>query len=236
MTNFGWPCYEGAPGSPSERLRLRQPVDLREPLRRRRRGGPGAASSPGTTAPWWCPARPARRQLVGAGHRLRPASGGNYPTEYDGALFFADYSRDCIWAMLPGAGRRAGSREDPHLRRRRRESGGPADRPRRRPLLPRLRRRHDQAGQLHLGESAADGGRDRLPDDRSGAADGPVQRLGLERPGRRRHAQHTPGTSTATASTTTRRRSRRPTRTRARASTRASLRVTDSHGASARPP
>ena len=28
----------------------------------------------------------------------------HYPAEYDGALFFADYSRDCIWVM--GAGRR----------------------------------------------------------------------------------------------------------------------------------
>lgn len=26
-------------------------------------------------------------------------SGGPYPAEYDGALFFADYSRDCIWYM-----------------------------------------------------------------------------------------------------------------------------------------
>ena len=25
-----------------------------------------------------------------------------YPTEYDDALFFADYSRDCIWAMQKG--------------------------------------------------------------------------------------------------------------------------------------
>ena len=29
--------------------------------------------------------------------------GGSYPAEYDGALFAADYSRDCIWVMLPGA-------------------------------------------------------------------------------------------------------------------------------------
>ena len=26
-----------------------------------------------------------------------------YPTEYDDALFFADYSRDCIWVMQKGA-------------------------------------------------------------------------------------------------------------------------------------
>ena len=27
---------------------------------------------------------------------------GSYPDAYDGALFMADYSRECIWAMLPG--------------------------------------------------------------------------------------------------------------------------------------
>jgi glucose/arabinose dehydrogenase len=30
--------------------------------------------------------------------------GGQYPDQYDGALFFADYSRQCIWVMFPGAG------------------------------------------------------------------------------------------------------------------------------------
>ncbi|MEJ7696122.1 MAG: LamG-like jellyroll fold domain-containing protein [Candidatus Limnocylindrales bacterium] len=30
-------------------------------------------------------------------------AGGAYPSEFDGALFFADNSRDCLWAMLPGA-------------------------------------------------------------------------------------------------------------------------------------
>lgn len=29
--------------------------------------------------------------------------GGTYPDSYDGALFFADYSRRCIWTMFPGA-------------------------------------------------------------------------------------------------------------------------------------
>ena len=27
---------------------------------------------------------------------------GPFPDAYDGALFFADYSRDCIWVMFPG--------------------------------------------------------------------------------------------------------------------------------------
>ena len=29
-------------------------------------------------------------------------TGGPFPDAYDGALFFADYSRDCIWVMFPG--------------------------------------------------------------------------------------------------------------------------------------
>ena len=28
-------------------------------------------------------------------------SGGNYPASYDGALFFGDYARSCIWVMKP---------------------------------------------------------------------------------------------------------------------------------------
>ncbi len=31
-------------------------------------------------------------------------SATSYPSKYKGALFFTDHSRDCIWAMLPGAG------------------------------------------------------------------------------------------------------------------------------------
>lgn len=31
-------------------------------------------------------------------------NGDSYPAQYKGALFFADYSRRCIWAMFPGAG------------------------------------------------------------------------------------------------------------------------------------
>ena len=36
--------------------------------------------------------------------------GSPYPAAYDGALFFADYSRDCIWAMLRRRGRRCPTR------------------------------------------------------------------------------------------------------------------------------
>ena len=32
-----------------------------------------------------------------------PGPVGTYPPEYDGALFFADYSRKCISVLMPGA-------------------------------------------------------------------------------------------------------------------------------------
>ena len=37
------------------------------------------------------------------GGAFYPATGGNYPAKYHGALFFADYTRRCIWVMLKGA-------------------------------------------------------------------------------------------------------------------------------------
>ncbi len=37
-----------------------------------------------------------------SGLAFTPAA-SSFPARYDGALFFADYSRDCIWAMLRGA-------------------------------------------------------------------------------------------------------------------------------------
>ena len=44
------------------------------------------------------------RQLVRVtGQAFEFYTGGPYPSEYDGALFFSDYSRDCIWAMRQGA-------------------------------------------------------------------------------------------------------------------------------------
>ena len=135
----------------SGRLRRGQPDHLREPLRRRNRGGHGPVLHLRTTAPRSSPSEtcPSGSSSV-SGLAFAPASGGTYPAEYDGALFFADYSRDCIWAMLPSAsGGLPDPASDPHLRRRRREPGRPPDRPRRRSLLRRLRRRDDPADHLY---------------------------------------------------------------------------------------
>ncbi|WDZ86708.1 PQQ-dependent sugar dehydrogenase [Micromonospora cathayae] len=99
VTNFGWPCYEGAG----------------------RQGGYDGANlnvcenlytGAGQTAPFYAydhaatvvPGEtcPTGSSSVG-GVAFYPAAGGSYPAAYQGALFFSDYSRDCIWAMLPAA-------------------------------------------------------------------------------------------------------------------------------------
>ena len=99
VENFGWPCYEGngAPG----RLRRREPEHLREPLRAAGRRGhapvlhlpPRRQGRAGETLP--------DGQLLDR-RDSRSTTGGELPGRYDGALFFADYSRDCIWVMRTG--------------------------------------------------------------------------------------------------------------------------------------
>ena len=100
VDNFGWPCYEG----------------------NGRQGGYDAANlsicenlyaegSGSVVAPYFtyhhndlvlpndvCP----KGGSSVAGTAFAFASGGSYPAEYQGALFFADYTRRCIWAMPTG--------------------------------------------------------------------------------------------------------------------------------------
>ena len=100
VTNFGWPCYEGsgrqsgydsANLSICENLYAAGPAAVRSPFFAWNHGSqvvPGEGCPTGSSS--------------AAGIAFEPANGG-YPSEYRGALFFADYSRDCIWAMLPGS-------------------------------------------------------------------------------------------------------------------------------------
>ena len=97
--NFGWPCYEGAgrqAGYDGANLNLCENL---------------YAQAGAVTAPHYAYDHGAK---VVAGESCPTGSssisgmafagsGGNYPAAYDGALFFADYSRDCIWAMRKGA-------------------------------------------------------------------------------------------------------------------------------------
>ena len=120
------------------RLRQPEPQPLRDALqpgRGRPRGAvlhvqPLLARRPGRDVP--------DRLLVDLRPRLLPA-GGSFRPAYDGALFFSDYSRNCIWAMLAGSN----GLPDPDNRQTfvagRGRPGRAPVRPRRRPLLRRPR-------------------------------------------------------------------------------------------------
>ena len=96
--NFGWPCYEAAPrqgGFDGANLNLCESLYSQ---------GAGAVVSPYFAYHHDAP-------IVNETCKFGSSStsgvafypGGPFPDSYDGTLFFADYSRDCIWAMLPGA-------------------------------------------------------------------------------------------------------------------------------------
>jgi glucose/arabinose dehydrogenase len=94
VENFGWPCYEGQgrqSGYDGANLNVCENLY----------GQPGAMTGPHFTYN--------HGSQVVAGEACPTGSssvsgidfyeGGPYPASYDGALFFADYSRDCIWVM-----------------------------------------------------------------------------------------------------------------------------------------
>jgi glucose/arabinose dehydrogenase len=99
LENFGWPCYEGTPkagGYDSLDLNLCESLyssgAVRAPFFSYRHGdhlfsedacGVGSSSISGLT--------------------FTPP-GSTLPSEFDGALFFADYSRNCIWVMERNGG------------------------------------------------------------------------------------------------------------------------------------
>jgi len=104
VMNFGWPCYEGGAGGNARQpawaalgLGLCEdlyadPAAVTAPFAAYRHDGPVAGES--------CPA--AASALSGLA--FAPAGGGPYPADDDGALFVADYARDCVWVMKRGAG------------------------------------------------------------------------------------------------------------------------------------
>ncbi|ROT31628.1 PKD domain-containing protein [Micromonospora sp. HM5-17] len=99
VRNYGWPCYEGTAvqgGYNAANLALCESL----------------YAAPTVVPPYYTYQH---SQVVAAGDGCRtggsspagmafyPASGGGYPATYAGALFFADYSRGCVWAMRTGA-------------------------------------------------------------------------------------------------------------------------------------
>ncbi|HCT75104.1 MAG TPA: sugar dehydrogenase, partial [Micromonosporaceae bacterium] len=96
VTNFGWPCYEGnSPMASYDNANL----PLCESL----------YTGAGQTAPYFAynhandivPAEGCGTGGDAVGGTAFYPTSGPYPAAYRGALFFADYSRGCIWAMKP---------------------------------------------------------------------------------------------------------------------------------------
>ena len=99
LANFGWPCYEGG-GRQGGYDNL--DLNLCETLYAQ---GPAAHAAPyyaynhssQVVAGETCPT--GSSSISG----LAFYTGGSFGPAYDGALFFSDYSRNCIWVMLRGA-------------------------------------------------------------------------------------------------------------------------------------
>jgi glucose/arabinose dehydrogenase/PKD repeat protein len=97
-SNFGWPCYEGAAaqgGYQGAGLNLCSSL----------------YSTPGSVmAPYYAYNHSACVVSYSGCHTGGSSitgiafyqGGGSYPAQYNGALFFADHTRNEIWAMLPG--------------------------------------------------------------------------------------------------------------------------------------
>ncbi len=95
--NFGWPCYEASdylgnyqdlPGLCG--LAVTSPAGLIDPWYSYRHD---VSIVPGETCP------------IDAGSSISGVifeEGGNFPATYDGALFFTDFNRSCIWVMPLG--------------------------------------------------------------------------------------------------------------------------------------
>ena len=95
VRNFGWPCYEGVGRQPGyEALNLNLCKNLYNQA--------GAVIDPFFAYDHSAQIVPGEQCPTGSSSITGLAfyNGGNYPQAYQGALFFADYSRNCIWVMF----------------------------------------------------------------------------------------------------------------------------------------
>jgi glucose/arabinose dehydrogenase len=99
VANFGWPCYEGngrQHGYDGAGLNLCESLYAQA----------GAVTAPYHTYHHSAKVVPNETCPTGsssiAGLAFQFYAGGNYPPEYQDALFFSDYSRDCVWVMFKG--------------------------------------------------------------------------------------------------------------------------------------
>lgn len=98
-TNFGWPCYEGnARQGGYDGLNLNLCENLYN-------AGTGAVTAPYYTYNHSAHVDPAETCPTGGSSisGLAFNTGGSFGPAYDGALFFSDYSRNCIWVMTRGS-------------------------------------------------------------------------------------------------------------------------------------
>jgi hypothetical protein len=102
VENFGWPCYEGPNKLAAvdnvnlaicENLYAQASADTKpyHAYRHIDKVVPGEACPSGSSS------------ISGMSFEFSTGS-SPYPSAYDDALFFADYSRDCIWVMKKGGG------------------------------------------------------------------------------------------------------------------------------------
>lgn len=94
VENFGWPCYQGSP--------RHGPFDSRDFTICEEMYGTRATTAPFFEYGHSHPVYPEDPCGTGSGviSALGFYEGGNYPDAYDGALFFGDYVRQCIWVMF----------------------------------------------------------------------------------------------------------------------------------------
>jgi uncharacterized repeat protein (TIGR01451 family) len=98
VENFGWPCYEGdgrQSGYDGANLSICETLY----------GQSGAVVSPYYTYNHGSQVVTGENCATTNGSSIAGEAfyqGGSYPAAYNGALFFADYSRKCIWVMFPG--------------------------------------------------------------------------------------------------------------------------------------
>jgi glucose/arabinose dehydrogenase len=97
--NFGWPCFEGVPRQPAyDAANLNRCESLYSgggntaPLFTYPKSGANVVPNDGCT--------PGQASVSGVAFE----DGSNYPAAYDGALFFADATRRCIWVMRRNGG------------------------------------------------------------------------------------------------------------------------------------
>jgi glucose/arabinose dehydrogenase len=98
VLNYGWPCYEGA-GIASQF----QAVNM--PICNNLYANPSAVSAPYYTYNHNSTVVPGESCPAGSSSisGLAFDTSSTYPASYNGALFFSDYSRNCIWVMRAGS-------------------------------------------------------------------------------------------------------------------------------------